>query len=260
MNRQRFISLVTIGLGLWILPAAVHGGPDWTEVGDAGKINAQMVALPVQPETITGFLGGPVLRMGDADGGPDVADVYDILITAPQEFMATTYSDPTFDLRLEMIGDDGEPLTGPTNFDTALWLFRLDRRGLLANRNIDSSNELSRILPIATDGTGSRIPGPGRYLLAVSYGDMVPLSNGGQVIFNFSNPPGPDQVSGPDGPGGSMQFASWTPDVERPMVKYRIRISPRDCRPCPGDADGNGVVNFLDITTVLSRFGSTCPF
>ena len=29
--------------------------------------------------------------------------------------------------------------------------------------------------------------------------------------------------------------------------------------PCPGDADGNGAVQFLDITTVLANFGNTCP-
>lgn len=28
---------------------------------------------------------------------------------------------------------------------------------------------------------------------------------------------------------------------------------------CPGDADGNGTVAFLDITTVLANFGNTCP-
>jgi hypothetical protein len=29
--------------------------------------------------------------------------------------------------------------------------------------------------------------------------------------------------------------------------------------PCPGDADGNRSVTFLDITTVLANFGNTCP-
>lgn len=29
--------------------------------------------------------------------------------------------------------------------------------------------------------------------------------------------------------------------------------------PCPGDADGNGIVNFSDITSVLANFGFQCP-
>jgi hypothetical protein len=28
---------------------------------------------------------------------------------------------------------------------------------------------------------------------------------------------------------------------------------------CPGDADGSGIVNFTDITTVLANFGNACP-
>jgi hypothetical protein len=30
------------------------------------------------------------------------------------------------------------------------------------------------------------------------------------------------------------------------------------CPTCPGDADGNGAVNFADITSVLANFGSNC--
>jgi large repetitive protein len=42
----------------------------------------------------------------------------------------------------------------------------------------------------------------------------------------------------------------------------RVLISvpvPAPPTPCPGDADGSRSVNFLDITTVLTNFGTACP-
>jgi hypothetical protein len=29
--------------------------------------------------------------------------------------------------------------------------------------------------------------------------------------------------------------------------------------PCPGDAKGDGVVNFADVNEVFSNFGAICP-
>ena len=40
------------------------------------------------------------------------------------------------------------------------------------------------------------------------------------------------------------------------MGAYELQSAPV---PCPGDADGNGGVNFNDITTVLANFGSSVP-
>jgi hypothetical protein len=40
---------------------------------------------------------------------------------------------------------------------------------------------------------------------------------------------------------------------------FRSLILPAPPTPCPGDADGNRSVTFLDITTVLANFGNTCP-
>ncbi len=249
-----------------IVPVLAAGsalaGPDWTEVGDAGKLNAQIIPFAFQPQSISGSLGTtPLLGAerratgNDADGGFDNADVYEIQIELNDEFIATTHGGG-LEVSLEVDGERG----GVASFDTALWVFRVDRRGLLANNDISAMNNRSRLLPIATDGTGSRIALPGRYLIAVSFGDVAPVALGGLPLFNFTGNPGPTQVSGPDGPGGSNGFNAWVPDLAHPMRQYRISIRPTPCPPpCAGDANGDGLVNFLDITSVLVAWNLTCP-
>lgn len=262
MRKQSLVVLCASG----VVAAGACAGPDWTEVGDAGKFNAQAIPFPVQPEFISGTLGDvPLLGLqrgpggGDSDGGPDVADLYNIQIDFNDEFIATTF-DLGFDVSLEVEGGADPGRTGPTNFDTALYIFRLDRSGLLANNDISTTNNRSRLLPIATDGTGSRIAAPGHYLIGVSFGDVTPVSLGGFPLFNFNNNPGPTQVSGPDGQGGPAPFTAWTPDTLHPIRKYRISIRPTPCRPpCSGDANGDGVVSFLDITAVLASWNMACP-
>ncbi len=259
MSSNEWKAVVVVG----ILCGPALAGPDWTEVGDAGKSTPQTVAIPVQPESITGTLGESAALLergqgGDSDGGPDVADLYDIVISEPDEFIATTLVQ-TFEVSVEILDEDGSPRTG-TNFDTALWLFRSDRRGILGNNDISTTNTSSRLLPIATDGTGARIMGAGRYLLAVSFGDVRPVAQGGGEMFNFGNSPGPTQVSGPDGPGGSGMLSAWVPDVSHAMRKYRISIRPAPCaEPCPGDADGDHQVSFSDVSMVLTSWGNICP-
>lgn len=258
------LSAKRIAVGLLVVASPALAGPDWTEgPTDAGKSTPQTVSLPIQPETISGQLGSPApLRgVGDSDGGEDIADLYDIQIDFPDEFIATTV---TMTLALEVEGADGARGPGVNNFDTALWLFRLDRRGLLAHNDLSASDHLSRILPIATDGTGARIPAPGRYLLAISYGDVFPVSSPMGTafpIFNFANAPGPTQVSGPDGQGGAFGHVTFLPDSPHPIVNYRIVIKPQACPAgCQGDANGDLVVNFADVTTVLSAWGASCGF
>ncbi len=54
-------------------------------------------------------------------------------------------------------------------------------------------------------------------------------------------------TNGADGFGGLFADASWS---------FEFVLTPGKAPPpCPGDADGNGVVNFADITNVLTNFG-----
>jgi hypothetical protein len=38
-----------------------------------------------------------------------------------------------------------------------------------------------------------------------------------------------------------------------------LTVTPAPLAPCTGDTDGNRTINFLDITTVLTNFGTACP-
>ncbi|MHC4349791.1 MAG: hypothetical protein ACYS15_14830 [Planctomycetota bacterium] len=57
----------------------------------------------------------------------------------------------------------------------------------------------------ATDGSGAIIEEAGLYLLAITVSPQDPASDGG-IIFFFGEP---DEISGPDGPGGMQPIAAW---------------------------------------------------
>lgn len=242
--------------------SSASAGPDWTEVPDAGRITPQVVGIPVQPETIVGELAGM-----DADGGPDIADTYTIRVDKPGTFVATTGGIggvPDTGLSTTgSIGGVGDTRASTTNFNTRLYLFQLSRVGLLANDNISPTRPVSRLLAFSTDGTDIRIPAPGNYILAVSFGDVFPVNANGQ-IFSLDDPlGGPFQVSGPDGSGGTAPFNGWAGNiVARPPAKYAITIL-NECgaapAPCPADVNGDRFVTFADITAVLIQFGTACP-
>lgn len=231
-------------------------GPDWTEVNDAGKNTPQDVAIGTQPKTIMGSLGGAT---SDADGGVDAVDAYLLMIEEPESFIATT--EPPLSPFQEDEAKGARGIPGAI-FNSSMWLFRVDRTGIVANRDISNNNLRSRIFPMATDGTPARIPGPGEYVLAISYGDVNPTTTAGQNIFNFDDGLGNTQISGPDGPGGPNAAAgTWNiPSGSRPQVTYLIRVLGGPCpTPCIGDANNDRVVNFTDISFVLANFGRMCP-
>ncbi|MHC4210422.1 MAG: hypothetical protein ACYSWT_11980 [Planctomycetota bacterium] len=57
----------------------------------------------------------------------------------------------------------------------------------------------------ATDGSGVTIEEPGLYLLAITVSPQDPTSDNG-IIFFFDEP---NEVSGPDGPGGAEPISTW---------------------------------------------------
>jgi len=236
-------SLMAMACSLAIVGLAA-AGPDWTEIPDAGKLTPQLITLPSQPSTIIGELAGL-----DADGGPDIADTFRLKIDTPTTLVISSAMIP-------LVG------AGATNFDSVLYLFTIDGFGLLANDDISQNNNLSRLLAYSTDGTGVVIPGPGEYILAISYNDVAPGNMAGAI---FSQGPGsvggPFQISGPDGPGGSAPFDRWGGNMNpHPASTYLIQIRPLPPRPpCAGDANGDSVVNFQDITAVLANWQATCP-
>jgi hypothetical protein len=254
---MRFSSYPTTVIALLALAAApAIAGPDWTEGPiDAGKNNGQNVPVGTPVDSISGTLGGT-----DSDGGVDVADSYVIDVNEKETFIATTQETPA------LLGEDGDSATQSRTgavmpFNAAIFLFRTDRFGIVGNRDISSTDSRARIFPTPTDGSPVRIPGPGRYILAISYGDVFPVTGQGQALFNFDDAAGAFQVSGPDGTSMPTAAANWfvPSGVPRPTVKYRIRILGNGCRPCLGDANQDLQINFTDITTVLANWGNPCP-
>jgi hypothetical protein len=234
-------------IGLGLVASAASAGPDWTEAPDAGKNTGQVITLAFQPNSITGSLTGL-----DADGGIDAVDLFELEIEDPNTIKIATDTTAVVEFR------------GNANFDASLWLFRMDKRGLLANANANDFSPAARLFSSSTDGTSARIPGPGRYLLAVSFGDVFPVGQTAgtppQPIFEFNDGSGIFQISGPDGPGGQSPFVNWAGNfVTRPTAVYTITISGlEECPRCPGDANFDNKVNFDDITTVLGFFGTMC--
>ncbi len=167
-------------------------GPNWVEPSSgagslpptAGKPNG---VGPLQ--LLSGSLEGPVI-----DGGktlPDFEDVYEIFIENPSAFRARTFSSA-----------DG----GGATFNTLLFLFDASGNGLLANDDAFPGEFGSELLPMSNDGTGVSITAPGVYYLAICGAGNRPRSPGG-AIFNLVSP---FEISGPDGPGGSLALSEWS--------------------------------------------------
>lgn len=190
---KRFIAAAVIS-GLNV---SAFAGPEWVEQGDAGS-------LPPGAQIVGGG-GGPLLKISGGllgnglNGLGDFEDMYLIQITDPAAFSATT----TF------VGG------GDAQFDSQLWLLKMDGFGLLGNDDTFISGgpgfgsgtilSGSTLGPMATDGTRQTIPGAGLYLLAISGKFDIPNSLGGH-IYSFASS---IEISGPDGPGGAQSITDW---------------------------------------------------
>lgn len=193
------------------LAVEAGAGPEWMESGDAGNLPASAQA-PTGGTTlakISGELGGAAPRGGSMG---DFQDMYEIIIKDVDEFSAT-------------VTDDAG---GPT-FDTQLWLFDAAGRGVLGNNDSSVSpvNGGSAFGNMATDATGSRVMGTGRYFLAISGLGSSPLDGAGNLIFNIASG---TEVSGPD--GSTMPISGWTGPGATGF--YTITLTGASFVPAPG--------------------------
>lgn len=190
---RRFSQLVVALCAAFVAGPAL-AGPDVIEdvvLDSAGSLTAtaQVVNdIPLQTiNHIYGQLTGLSRGTGPID---DYEDMYQILITDPAAFSAT--SSPTC---------DGAVTPFETDFDTQLWLFSNGGHGMLGNNDEASFSMGTSLLP-AGSLTGAGI---GLYYLAISGAGNDPASDDG-LIFDFASP---TELSGPDGPGGASPITDW---------------------------------------------------
>lgn len=173
-----------------VLTATVLAGPIWDckdpqEPGGTPD-TSKTISGSGQLATVRCTLTGSFLADFSGPEG-DFEDMFLVRIANPGSFQMRTV----------------DPLTGD-EFNTQIWVFDLDGRGILAN-SLDLSNPpFSLMGNAANDGSGSTIVAPGLYYIAISGGDGVgpgrhPVDADGLPIFNF-DPSFPELIYGPASP------------------------------------------------------------
>jgi len=207
--KDLIVNLAMVG-ALGVAPMA-WAGPEWVEQDDAGRLpgDAQSTVGSGSVSKIRGTLTGNPLVNGVL-GESDFHDMYVIFIADPVNFTAQTVVLPD----------------GPTEFDSRLFLFRLDGNGLLGNDDtvileIPSFGgppvaDGSFLTNAATDGSGVVVTEPGLYVLAVTNFAEFPTSGEfNQRIFEFDLS---FEISGPDGPGGGNPITNWENNLDAPLL------------------------------------------
>ncbi|MEM7228401.1 MAG: hypothetical protein AAF432_06255 [Planctomycetota bacterium] len=260
MNRTYRASLAAGASALALVAlSSVYAGPEWPEMGDAGSTigGAQNPSGSGKNGRISGALtGSSPLTLGP--GGPgdkDFQDLYVIYIKNVNCFRATL--DPM--------------LNGDADFDTQLFLFGNDGVGLLANDEVFPGSGFSELTGESDDQTNFQLQRNGVYIIGISGFDSDPANPGGAIFDQMA----PDEISGPDGPGGlaaggpgDLQF--WSPpqgdtgtySIVLDGVYFEQEFQCRaDCAPFDFTTCtvGNGEVNIDDLLAVINRFGMSGP-
>jgi hypothetical protein len=198
------------------------------EIGDAGDL----------PETSQSTPSG-ALSVIDGVLGADDVDMYAIYLPNPAAFSATT--------------------VGGASFDTQLWLFGADGKGIAFNE--DSSGGLQSTI----DNSSGCLTGrpAGVYYLAISRFNRSAQGCRNQLIWNITPY---DTVRCPDGPDAAYRVNGWS-GLTNPGGVYTITLTnaqgvnrgdPADCCVAHnGDVTGNGCVDDADLLAVLFAFGQT---
>lgn len=225
--RLLFISVIITGL-VQMAAAQIHN-----ETGDAGDL----------PETAqntgTAACALPLIQINGSLSLSDV-DMYAICIPDPLVFTATTF--------------------GGANFDTQLWLFNSDGKGITHNDDTPPGGQGTH-----STITGQFVPSPGSYYLAISRYNRDARNCDDLLIWRDS----PSfQERAPDGPGASGRVAVWTGtttggvsySISLTGTRTSIRVSTRPCDHFEGwdeTRDGGGDAGDLPETAQPTGF-SVC--
>ncbi|MBK8916068.1 MAG: DVUA0089 family protein [Phycisphaerales bacterium] len=147
---------------------------DWAEVGEAGEL-LSTANITVGVGALTGITG--TLNAGTED----LVDMYCIRIPDPSIFGATT--------------------VGGASFDTQLFLFDANGRGVTFNDDAASSGTLQSTI------TGQFVPAPGIYFLAISRFDRDPVDANEAALW-LDTPFNTERA--PDGPGAANPLLEWS--------------------------------------------------
>jgi|GEM_PF-4802191 len=213
------------------IPVNVKG---WVEQGDAGALPAGR-QVPITSERLDAIYGSL--------SSPDDQDLYEVNVCNPQgTFLATTSETPF----------------GRTTWDTQLYLFTLDGHGVAQN---DDINRLQGVRQSGLDGMF--LPGPGRYIIALTTNDVEARTAQGAKIFNKTA-----DYTGADGPGAASPIASWYFQRKwhaMTSLNYQGAYVISFYSMCPieacGTADFNGDGDFgtdQDIEAFFACLGGTC--
>ncbi len=204
---------------------------DFSGFGDSGD-------LPAGAQVPTGT--NPFTEIGGTTS-PDDADLYLIEVCDVSNFSATTFGGT------------------PAGFDTRLYLFTPGGVGVTFNDDVPTgfpgdTTLLSRI-------SGTNIPGPGQYYLAVTQYNNRPLDAGAAQLWNETPF---DTERAPDGPAAAAALASWSGGGDDTGA-YRIALTGACFVPvgpsCDSiDFNGDGLFpDTADIDDFLSVFsGGPC--
>lgn len=234
----------TVAVASLMVTSAV-AGPDYVEPPgmDAGSL----------PASAQGTGGFGTLRMikgnlgVSAEAPGDFEDMFIIRIVDHVNFCArTVLVTDHVDCCSSM--DPINP-TSSTNFNTQLFLFALDQKGVVANDDENVSSQLSKIVRIPTDGSPILLNTNGVYFIAVSGGPQRdPVDGFGQLIFNQVST---TEVSGPDGPGGlaGNPVGGWVGSGAT-NVHYEISLCGCEFAPSIPTLNEWGFMTLLAITAI----------
>ncbi len=163
-------------------------GQTVTEIGNAGQTLATA-------QNATGIGGGFITSIIGAIADANDVDLYQIFLGGGQTFSAST--------------------VGGASFDTQLFLFDAEGRGVYAND--DASGTLQSILPAGSAFTPTN---PGIYFLGVSSYNNDPQSIGGAI---FSG--GASEIAVPTGPGGEDPLIGWNSASTGSFGAYTITLT-----------------------------------
>lgn len=170
--------------------------------------------------------------------GENDVDMYVICITNPANFSAST--------------------VGLVDWDTQLWLFRCNGRGVVFN------DDIGGLLQSRIDNSTGCITQAGIYLLAISRYNRFPVNFEGQPLWDPLGSPA--SIRCPDGIRANDPVFSWS-GFTLPGGAYTIALTGAHfvnqngcCVTAGGDVDLNGCINNADLLRVLFAFGQSGYF